>query len=354
MKYLIFLLGFIFSFLSGSAQTHDYTSAGCRYFKCPTGQHCAAQDGAPGCPACRKDFDDEIKAVAEESKRKADEKAAQDLVEKQKRDEELKKIAEQRKADENNKISIVSPNPQKTTTTPEKASGVTNNTIMIPFLSGWNNTTYGKGGGFMDTTFKVLFYSTDVVGGGPNSYTTGFGDHGYISPVPMNIGIIALQNRGVDIVYPNRSKEFNTEDIYEIDFIKDDWFLIRMINNGTVYLYNFLSKEKIKLPSASYEGPRTSYYNLEMNCTPIYQESNYNFNYQRHSGLQVRRTQISKSLKESVLKKNPDKVNEDLLKENLFCLIISDDNLHFRNASSENSWDVKFVFVSKTGKITIK
>jgi len=375
MKYSIFLLGFIFSFLSGSAQTHDYTNAGCRYFKCPPGQHCAIEEGRPGCPACRKDFDDEIKAVAEESKRKADEKAAQELVEKQKKDEELKKIAEQRKADENNKISIVSPTPPQVQ---EKQMGMANNitdkTIMIPLNPRRENNWVI---GCTDTSYKVLFYLDRK---NRWDHIWDFQHYSYSLQYPRNlvIGGKSGQKLGtdyfnrdyspysMDIINSTGKNEFDNIYVTGITHISGNWFLVGVDNTHDPafhkyadFIYNYKTKIKIPLSRITSLGISTYIYSHELDnyaasfiFIPVFSEK---------EELKIIEGD-SKLLKKLMIKNFPARLNEELLKTSEFCIISTSNVAKYiaacDDAQYEQKWRstlrVEFIYVKSDGSVVKK
>jgi hypothetical protein len=109
MKLIIALIIGLFFTVPGFTQEHLYTKSCCRYFKCPPGEHCATQDGDPGCPACLKDWADEEQALKDEEHRKSEEKAAKDKANQQKWEAELKQKADEDKRIDNNRAMIGSP-----------------------------------------------------------------------------------------------------------------------------------------------------------------------------------------------------------------------------------------------------
>lgn len=327
------------------AQAHTYNAC-CRYGKGNVMGDCV-------CPGCKKDKDDEIKASQEETKqlqaKAAAEQAKKVEADKKAREEEEKKKEVAKKEKENNTITIGDPNPKKDPVNKplNKNAEINDNTIMRYFIAVEGKRYFGvEQAGFMDSAKNLLFF----VGPYPASAST-FRDgvNTYHSSVPFNLGLGSPNYGIVDIYHPSGKRELDDNSIRLIFHLRDNFF--RLIKNDNhCYLYDIKSKKTTKLPDPV---PAATYQN---SYSPIFDELSYVIIpeiLQRRAYDHLNFILRNKKLKETALKTFPDKVTEDLLKKNSFCLLISYDNDAAFNTPNA-SWRPQFVYVSKTGEITIK
>lgn len=343
MKKTLALLFFCFTFYCGIAQSHNYRPC-CRYSKSNVTSECT-------CPGCQKDKDDEIKAAQEETKQQAAKAAAEQAKKleadrKAKEEAEQKKLADQKQRDEN-KIVIGNPNPQKDPINKpvNKKADFNDNTVMLEFQDWEGERLFGvRQSGFMDTSRNLLSFA-----GTSNSTSTFFntGTRCYHQSVPYNLGLIHIGYKSIDLVYPSGKKEFNDNSIKNITHLRDDFFLV--LKDEHHYLYTIKSKTFIRLPDAEPTYTVSSY-------TPIFDEPSYVIpdHVRRKGGDYLRYIPDNKALKEKALNAFPDKVTEELLKNNSFCLLISYANNAAFDTHPNAKWYPKFVYVSKDGEIKIK
>lgn len=325
------------------AQAHTYNAC-CRYGKGNVMGDCR-------CPGCQKDKDDEIKAAQEETKKlqaiAAAEKVIKDAADKKAKEEaEQKKIADQ-KLKEENKITIGILNPEKEPVNKpvNKSTEVNDNTFMMPFIEREGERFFGVNqAGYMDTSRNLLFF----VGSYPaHASTFHTSNNTYHYSVPFNIGW-GSPGKSVDIYHPTGKREFNDNSITTITHLRDNFFILTKSDRHH-YLYDIKSKKTTKLPDPPALTGNHSY-------TPIFDELSYVIpeRLKLRGGDYLRFIPENKKLKEKALETFPDKVTEELLKNNSFCLLISYSNDAAFDNHPNATWRPQFVYVSKTGEITIK
>ncbi len=345
MKRIVISFLFILITACTFAQSHTYDAC-CRYGKGNVTGDCI-------CPACKKDKDDNNKVLQEEAKQLQAKAAAENAqkeaaIKKANEDLAKKKEVEQKQT---NTITIGSPNAKKE---PEKllkkATSTTNNVVMNPFISREGKDYFGVyEPGYMNPNHELLFFL------GPDiEYSSeSFQNNTYHYNYPKNLGLGRIAkldgNGGVlpvycDIYYPTGKREFNDNSIKWIYHLKDNFFLLDVYDKGP-YLYDIKSKKKTKLPD---NGSSNRHIDLG-NYTPIFDDTDYKIDsyINRTNGKSV-------MLKKKALERFPDKISDELLRKYSFCLIIGYENYISSEYVNINNWHPQFVYVSKTGEITIK
>lgn len=343
MKKAVLLILFIFSCVVAFAQTHNYRSC-CRYFKAVKGSAMAECV----CPACDKDKKDEIKAAQEERKQLIEKGKAEQAI-KDAADKKAREEAEKKREREKTTVYIESPVQKQPSKSLDQAKNVTSKTSMTPVKDGGDMY-------FTDSAKNILFFVSKNYQYQPgfernksNPFISTFHCYyAYLERFPRHLGLF-YNGYSTDIVYPNGKREFNNDSISRIHYVLDNWFLIQnqpqeQITYGYVYLFNLATKQRIKLPQ-----PTNYYISGIERYTPIYKEEICNLPNSIQGGCISGRGMDEKLL---LLKYFPDRVNEKLLSENLFCIKIG--YLSNNNPNDIIASKFEIVYITKGGKLFYK
>lgn len=308
---LSFIVLFVITSTTLLAQSHDYKPS-CRYSK----SNVTAIDGT--CPACKKDRDDEKKAIQEEAQREK-ERIAQEAVKKaeniRKSAEELaRKQEEARKEREKNVVYIGAPKVPKTSESKTNQKGVINLKIsgykgkLYPVSIYKNNQ---RGVALTDKQGDTILVTTE--------YGTKRDENYNVEGMPNNVAIISY-NYTVPSFYPNVSfypqnlinskgeKLLKSDNINSIQYCSNNFFIIskggstsenRMDHGVSISLYDyskntFYEIKNPKSPSKSYIND----YGIDMKdhfgISQIWKKEDYPINERRIGGLIPEYTELLK------------------------------------------------------------